>query len=110
MTHSASAPLSLRQVFARNVRLVRVNAGISQENLAMEIGLDRTFLGSLERGERNISIDNIERIAKVLGYPPYELVHPDLPRLRNLDETLRRAPRSHRLYPATPKPRKKSGA
>ena len=99
MPHSAPASLSLRQVFARNVRLVRVNAGISQENLAMEIGLDRTFLGSLERGERNISIDNIERIAKVLGYATHELVHPDLPRLRNLDETLRRAPRTARPYP-----------
>jgi transcriptional regulator with XRE-family HTH domain len=110
MPLSVSAPLSLRLVFARNVRLVRVNTGISQESLALEIGLDRTFLGSLERGERNISIDNIERIAKALGYPPHELMHPDMPRLKNLDETLRRAPRSDRLYPATPKPRKKSGA
>ena len=90
--------LSLREVFARNVRLVRVNAGISQERMANDAGLDRAFVGTLERGQRNISIDNIELIAGAIGQPAHELMNPDLPKIRGLDETLTRAPRTVRPY------------
>lgn len=99
MPRAAANSFTLRQLFARNVRVVRVNAGISQERLADEVQLDRTFIGSLERGERNISIDNVERIAKVIGYPAHELMRPDFAEANNLDPTLTRAPRTHRLYP-----------
>ena len=58
---SRVAALPLRQVFAKNVRMARVHIGMSQERLANEAGLDRAFVGSLERGQRNISIDNMER-------------------------------------------------
>jgi transcriptional regulator with XRE-family HTH domain len=44
----------------------RMELGISQERLAELTGLHRTYVGSVERGERNISIDNIDRIAKAL--------------------------------------------
>jgi len=98
--------LSLREIFARNVRLVRVNAGISQERMANDAGLDRTFVGTLERGVRNISIDNIELIARSIGEPAHELLDPDLPRRRGLDETLRRAPRTQRPYTSAPRTRK----
>ena len=98
-------PLSLRLVFARNIRLVRAHAGMSQERLADEAGLDRAFVGTLERGQRNISIDNIELIAKAMGLPAHELVHPDLPKLRGLDVNLTRAPRTVRLYPVPRKTR-----
>ncbi|MDI1237208.1 MAG: helix-turn-helix transcriptional regulator [Polaromonas sp.] len=91
--------LSLRLVFARNVRLVRIDAGMSQERLADEAELDRTFVGTLERGLRNISIDNIELLAKALGTPAGELLNPDLPRERGLDVTVTRAPRTARPYP-----------
>ena len=106
MPRSSAKSFTLRQVFARNVRVVRVNAGVSQEHLADEAQLDRTFIGSLERGERNISIDNIERIAKVVGHPPHELLRPDFPQLHNLDDTLTRAPRTRRLYPTEARARK----
>lgn len=99
--------LSLREVFARNVRLVRVNAGISQERMANDAGLDRAFVGTLERGRRNISIDNIELIARAIGYPPHELMDPNLPKQRGLDESLTRSPRTPRLY-ATPSRARKS--
>ncbi len=79
--------------------MVRVNAGISQEAMAAEAGLDRAFVGTLERGQRNISIDNIELIAKAIGMPPHELMHPDLAELHGLDSTLTRAPRTVRPYP-----------
>jgi transcriptional regulator with XRE-family HTH domain len=94
-----AAPLSLRLVFARNIRLMRIDAGMSQERLADEAGLDRTFVGTLERGLRNISIDNIELIAKAIGTPAGELLNPDLPQERGLDVTLTRAPRTVRPYP-----------
>lgn len=107
MPRSAPPSRTLRQVFARNVRLVRVNAGLSQERMADAAQLDRTFIGSLERGERNISIDNIERIATVLGLPPHRLLDPEFAQLHDLDETLTRAPRASRLYPAARRPRPK---
>ena len=67
--------------------------------MAAEAGLDRAFVGTLERGQRNISIDNIELIAKAIGSPAHELIHPDLPQQRGLDVTVTRAPRSARPYP-----------
>ncbi len=101
MPSRASSPpkLSLRLVFARNIRLVRVAAGLSQERMAAEAGLDRAFVGTLERGQRNISIDNIELIAKAIGVAAYELMNPELPAIRGLDVTLTRAPRTARPYP-----------
>lgn len=94
-----ATPLSLRLVFARNIRLMRIDAGMSQERLADEAGLDRTFVGTLERGQRNISINNIELIAKAIGMPAHELMHPDLPQIHGLDVTVTRAPRTARPYP-----------
>lgn len=55
-----------RELLARNLRLIRAQKGISQEKLADLAGLHRTYVGSVERGERNISIDNIEKLAKAL--------------------------------------------
>ena len=101
MSRTAAAPkkpLSLRLVFARNIRLVRIQQGMSQERMAAEAGLDRAFVGTLERGQRNISVDNIELICKAVGLPAHELLDPDLPAQRGLDETLTRAPRTTRPY------------
>lgn len=55
-----------RKIFARNLREIRVKQGLSQEELADIAGLHRTYVGSVERGERNISIDNMERLASAL--------------------------------------------
>lgn len=101
----ARKKLPLRLVFARNIRLVRVHARISQERMAADAGLDRAFVGTLERGQRNISIDNIERIANAIGIAAHELMNPDLPTLRGLDVTLTRAPRTVRPYPVERKTR-----
>ncbi|WP_232512416.1 MULTISPECIES: helix-turn-helix transcriptional regulator [Novosphingobium] len=47
---------------------------MSQQDFALEIEMDRTYFGGVERGERNVSIDNIERIAKGLEISPYLLL------------------------------------
>lgn len=58
--------LSARRILANSLRQFRQKEGLSQEELADLAGLHRTYIGSVERGERNISIDNIERLAKAL--------------------------------------------
>jgi transcriptional regulator with XRE-family HTH domain len=56
------------------LRTVRLGRGWSQEELADRAGLDRTYIGSVERGQRNIALLNIVRIAVALGVDPGELV------------------------------------
>lgn len=57
-----------------NVRRRRLSLGFSQENLADRSGLHRTYIGGVERGERNISLLNLLRLAKALGAPVTELL------------------------------------
>lgn len=56
------------------VRQLRVKKGLSQEELGIKAGLHRTYIGSIERGERNVSLLNIERIARALGVSEYQLI------------------------------------
>jgi transcriptional regulator with XRE-family HTH domain len=60
--------------FGLRVREVRHGKGISQERLAELAGLHRTYVSSLERGQRNVSLVNIDRLARALGVPMTELV------------------------------------
>lgn len=53
--------------FGQRLRKLRLEAGLSQEAFAAKCGLDRTYVGGIERGERNVSLRNIEVLAKSLG-------------------------------------------
>jgi transcriptional regulator with XRE-family HTH domain len=64
----------LRSIFAARVREERNLQRLSQEELAEKTGLHRTYIGSIERAERNLTIDNIERIAFALGVKPTDLL------------------------------------
>jgi transcriptional regulator with XRE-family HTH domain len=59
--------LRRRGDFGLRVRELRAPLGLSQEDLAHQAGLHRTYIGAIERGERNLSIDNIYAIADALG-------------------------------------------
>lgn len=65
---------SLRTTFANNVRQIRQEKKLSQEELAFACNLHRTYISDIERGRRNISIDNIEKIATALEILPSELL------------------------------------
>jgi len=59
------------------MRRLRAARRLSQEALAHECGINRTYLSAIERSERNISIDNIARIAKGLKVEPWRLLRDD---------------------------------
>lgn len=76
MKKAAARRESARERFARRMRLRRVELAMSQERLAEDCGLHRTYVGSVERGERNVSIDNMERIATALQVDVADLLAP----------------------------------
>lgn len=63
-----------RLILARNLRELRAERSLSQEALADLAGMHRNYLGGIERGERNVGIDNLERLARALGISLAELV------------------------------------
>jgi transcriptional regulator with XRE-family HTH domain len=64
----------LHEVIAANVRRLRKGRGLSQEALAEECGYHRTYVGGIERGERNITIATLEALAGALGVEPLRLL------------------------------------
>ena len=70
------SPNDARGVLAYNVRLLRVQKAWSQEDLAMECELDRTYVSAVERSRWNVSLANIERLALALDTEPWQLLRP----------------------------------
>jgi transcriptional regulator with XRE-family HTH domain len=60
--------------FGARVRALRKAQGLSQESFATQCGLDRTYVGGIERGERNVGLRNIEILARTLGITISELM------------------------------------
>ena len=59
---------------ARNLRALRLACGWSQEKMAEECGLHRTYVGAIERGERNVTLQTLNSLAKALGVSAAELI------------------------------------
>jgi transcriptional regulator with XRE-family HTH domain len=62
-----------RKDLGQKIRRIRKSLGYSQESLADAVGLHRTYIGAIERGEQNVSLDNIVKISKTLKVSPSEL-------------------------------------
>lgn len=63
----------IKEKFGEQVRKLRVNNNMSQEKFALHIHMDRTYLASVEKGKRNISLENISKIANGFGITLEEL-------------------------------------
>lgn len=61
-------------LFGESLRTLRSSAGYSQEALAERAGIDRSYLGAIERGENNLALINIIKIANALDVPPHQLL------------------------------------
>ena len=59
----------VKVLFGKRIRELRKSRGWSQEEFALHVGLDRSYIGGVERGERNISLENICLVAAALGVP-----------------------------------------
>jgi transcriptional regulator with XRE-family HTH domain len=64
----------LQRILGRNLRAHREAIGLSQEAFAEQLGFHRTYMGGLERGERNLSLRGVERIAARIGVEPVALL------------------------------------
>ncbi len=64
----------LQTAVGRNLRLYRMRQGLSQEAFATHLGVHRTYMGAIERGERNLTLQSVERLAEVLTVDPIELL------------------------------------
>jgi transcriptional regulator with XRE-family HTH domain len=69
--------MNIIQIVAKNIKKYRLLKDLTQEQLAELSGLHRTYVGSVERAERNLSLENLERIAKALGVSPRDLLDKD---------------------------------
>lgn len=65
--------IKLRREFGQKVREIRKSMGLSQEELEFKANIHRTYIGAIERGEQNVSLDNIGRLAKTLKIKMSEL-------------------------------------
>jgi transcriptional regulator with XRE-family HTH domain len=81
MRKQTKDPLAHRKTFAANLRRLRRLSDVTQEELALRSGLDRSYLSSVEQGAINIGIDNMGRLAEALGVQLHQLLDPDLLRI-----------------------------
>jgi len=68
------ARMRMAEIFGRNVRRVRQDKGLTLEAMADEVGLAYSYLGEIERGRKNPTLDVVERIAEILEIDPIELL------------------------------------
>ena len=76
MAKDAKGGLQLRKILAKNLRAFRKSQGLSQEELAAKCELHRTYIGSVERCERNVTLSTLETLSSALGVTVPELLTP----------------------------------
>jgi len=64
----------LQKTVGRNLRAYRLKRGLSQEAFADVLGVHRTYMGGVERGERNLTLKSLERMAEQIGVEPLQLL------------------------------------
>ncbi|RIJ67835.1 XRE family transcriptional regulator [Nakamurella silvestris] len=64
----------LQRTVGRNLRAYRLGRGLSQEAFAVLVGVHRTYMGGLERGERNLTLRSLERMAELIAVDPLDLM------------------------------------
>lgn len=67
----------LQRIVGRNLRAYRKGRGLSQEEFADVLGVHRTYMGGIERGERNLTLKSVERIARCIDLEPRSLLTPN---------------------------------
>ncbi len=70
--------MTLNEIVANNIKYIRIINSISQEELANTIGINQSYISAIERGEKPISLNRLEEIAKVLKVEPYILLKNNL--------------------------------
>ena len=86
--------MGLRTNFSRNLRRIRVAKGLSQEHVALEASVNRTYLSDLEREVYSASLDLVDRVAAALEVDPLDLLRP--PPILPKDKQIQRSKRSLR--------------
>ena len=66
--------VDIQKKFGERLRELRKQKNLSQEEVALKSGLHRTYVSDVERGSRNVSLRNIEKLAKALGTKPHDLL------------------------------------
>jgi len=74
IAHDVGAEGDLQRQLGHSLRALRTASGLSQEAFADQLGIHRTYVGGLERGERNVTLQTVERIAELLGVPALSLL------------------------------------
>lgn len=67
-------PANLRKILSSNIKRYRTEYGLSQEDFAAQCGLHRTYIGSVEREERNVTLETLSRISLAMGVAASELL------------------------------------
>ena len=65
--------MDIIRVFGKNVKVLRLKKGLSQEKFAEQCGLHRTYISDIECFQRNVSLENVQKIADALNVPAYSL-------------------------------------
>jgi transcriptional regulator with XRE-family HTH domain len=65
--------MKLRAIVARNLRVLRKQKGLSQEELAFQAGINRNYVGQIEREEKSPTVDVVEKLALAIGAKPADL-------------------------------------